>query len=66
MLKDPEVIQILKLRITDISSMTRESALEILHKNLESINSTILQDFMNMVIERAHCDNSLTVRKKVI
>jgi hypothetical protein len=66
MLKDKEVIQILKLRITDVSSMTRESALDILYKNLEYIESSVLQEFMNMVIDRAHCDTSLTVRKKVI
>jgi len=66
MLKDPEVIQILKLRITDVSSVTRENALDILHKNLESIESETLQELMTMVIDRAHCDTNLSVRKKVI
>lgn len=51
--------------------MTRESALDILLKNLDNIVSLpdcspILKEYMEMVIERAHCDTNLTVRKKVI
>ena len=66
-LKDRDIQQILKLRITDVSSMTREGALDIIHRNLDQIvNEPILMEYMGMVIDRAHRDTNLTVRKKVI
>ena len=66
-LKDKDIQLILKLRITDISSITREGALDIVHRNLDAIvNEPILMEYMAMVIDRAHSDTNLTVRKKVI
>lgn len=58
MLQDSEIQAILKLRITDVSSITRESALDILFKNIDNLvgipnSGPILLDYMNMVIERA-------------
>jgi len=47
--------------------MTREGALDIIHRNLDQIvNEPILMEYMGMVIDRAHSDTNLTVRKKVI
>lgn len=51
--------------------MTRESALDILSKNIENLvslpdSSSILLDYMNMVIERAQTDTNINVRKKII
>lgn len=66
MLKDNDVQAIMKLRISDVSAMTRESALDILLKNLDNFETDILHEFMAMVIDRAHCDTNLSVRKKVI
>ena len=71
MLQDEEIQTILKLRITDVSSVTRESALDILSKNIENLvsmpdSSSILLDYMNMVIERARTDTNINVRKKII
>ena len=71
MLQDEEIQTILKLRITDVSSVTRESALDILSKNIENLVSmpdsgSILLDYMNMVIERAQTDTNINVRKKII
>ena len=58
MLQDSEIQAILKLRITDVSSITRESALDILFKNIDNLvaipnSGPILLDYMNMVIDRA-------------
>lgn len=71
MLGDAEVQQILKIRITDASAVTRESALDILHKNLSGIieletDGRLMKEYMSMIIARAHSDTSLTVRKKLI
>lgn len=71
MLQDSEIQAILKLRITDVSSITRESALDILFKNIDNLvaipnSGPILLDYMNMVIERAQTDTNINVRKKII
>jgi hypothetical protein len=71
MLQDSEIQVILKLRITDVSSITRESALDILFKNIDNLvaipnSGPILLDYMNMVIERAQTDTNINVRKKII
>ena len=64
---------ILELRITDVSPVTRENALEIIHKNLnhlvrisDSNPKFQITKYIDMVIERAENDTNLSVRKKVI
>ena len=64
---------ILELRITDVSPVTRENALEIIHKNLnhlvrisDSNPKFKITKYIDMVIERAENDTNLSVRKKVI
>ena len=43
--------------------MTRESALDLLLRNLEDLAS---EEYVAMVIDRAHFDKNVTVRKKII
>ena len=64
---------ILELRITDVSPVTRENALEIIYKNLNHLVSISesnpkfkITKYIDMVIERAENDTNLSVRKKVI
>jgi hypothetical protein len=73
MLKDEQIQLIIQLRVEDISSVTRESALDIIHRNLgnliaisEEDKKFDIQKYVNMVINRAQNDTNLSVRKKVI
>ena len=50
--------------MNDVSSITRESALDIIHKNLGNLHET--EKYLDMVIERAELDSNLSVRKRVI
>ena len=60
MLQDSQIQLIITLRVEDISSVTRESALDIIHKNLgnlieisESNPKFDIQKYISMVINRA-------------
>lgn len=63
MLADQAVTQIIRERLQDPSAITRESALDLLLKNLEDLAS---DEYVAMVIDRAHFDKNVTVRKKII
>lgn len=63
MLADNYVTSIIKERLQDPSAITRESALDLLLKNLEDLAN---EEYVAMVIDRAQFDKNVTVRKKII
>ena len=70
MLEDEQVHELLKLRITDVSSLTRESILDIIYSNLDSmigfVDPKVVDLYISLVIQRADQDDNLSVRKRVI
>jgi len=47
LLQDSQILQIIKLRIEDVSSITREIALDIIHKNMSNLINTQAMDSNN-------------------
>jgi len=75
MLQVAPIQQIIKLGICDVSSITREAALDIISNNLGNLAKIAncdgsqmngLQFYIGMVMARANFDTNLSVRKKVI
>lgn len=66
MLADDQVQLILKLRICDDSCITRESALDILLKNINHLSENLIETYVKLVIDRTHVDKNETVRKKLM